>query len=242
MGVTTTSRGDVQGLRAVAVLAVVVAHAGVPFLPGGFVGRGRLLRRLGLPDLRPALPRLAAGHGVPLARFWARRARRILPAATVVLLTTLLAGLVVLPLLDGRSLVDDALWAGLFVVNVHFARQDDYFFSRDIDASPLQHYWSLAVEEQFYVVWPLLLLGCVAVVRAARTMRGSAGGLRAGSSAAAGRDRGHAGGADRRLVRLVGRCRPPATRPRRTSPPSPAPGSSASAPSPRWSPRGRPGT
>lgn len=180
MGGTTTSRGDVQGLRAVAVLAVVVAHAGVPFLPGGFVGvdvffvvSGYLISGLLYRDL-------AAGHGVPLARFWARRARRILPAATVVLLTTLLAGLVVLPLLDGRSLVDDALWAGLFVVNVHFARRDDYFFSRDIDASPLQHYWSLAVEEQFYVVWPLLLLGCVAVVRAARTMRGSAGGLRPG--------------------------------------------------------------
>ncbi|WP_160005597.1 acyltransferase family protein [Nocardioides sp. AX2bis] len=167
-------------MRAVAVLAVVVAHAGVPFLPGGFVGvdvffvvSGYLISGLLYRDL-------AAGRGVSLTRFWARRARRILPAATVVLLTTLLAGLAVLPLLDGRSLVEDALWAGLFVVNLHFARQDDYFFSRDVDASPLQHYWSLAVEEQFYVVWPLLLLGCLALVRAARSMRGSAGGLRPG--------------------------------------------------------------
>ena len=180
MGVSTASRGDVQGLRAVAVLVVVVAHAGVPFLPGGFVGVDVFFVVSGYLISGLLYREIGTGRRLSLTHFWARRARRILPAATVVLLTTLVAGLVVLPLLDGRSLVEDSLWAGLFVVNVHFARQDDYFFSRDVEASPLQHYWSLAVEEQFYVVWPLLLLACLALVRAARSRRGSAGGLRPG--------------------------------------------------------------
>ena len=159
----TQVRGDVQGLRAVAVLTVVAAHAGVPFLPGGFVGvdvffviSGFLISRL--------LFREVAGSGrVSLTTFWTRRARRILPAATLVTLVTVAVSLLWTSLIDARQVVVDAVWSTLFAANVHFAEQDTSYFSTG--TSPLQHYWSLAVEEQFYVVWPVLLLACMEVSR-----------------------------------------------------------------------------
>ena len=92
---------------------------------------------------------------VSIGAFWARRARRILPAATVVTVVTVLASLLVMSLLDARQVVVDALWASVFAANVHFAQQGVYYFAQDTGPSPMQHYWSLAVEEQFYVVWPL---------------------------------------------------------------------------------------
>ena len=158
-------RGDVQGLRAVAVLTVVAAHAGVPFLPGGFVGvdvffviSGFLISGLLYTELHE--------HGrVSLTAFWSRRARRILPAATLVLVVTVLMSLVWTTLIDAREIVDDALWSALFAANVHAAQQGVSYFATDIGPSPLQHYWSLAVEEQFYVVWPLLLLGLAVAAR-----------------------------------------------------------------------------
>ncbi len=179
-GGVQTGRGDVQGLRAVAVLTVIVAHAGLPYLPGGFVGVDVFFVISGYLISGLLYREVTAGRGISLTRFWARRARRILPAATVVTVVTVLAALVVLPLLDARSAVVDALWAGLFLANVNFAQQDVYYFAQGFGASPLQHYWSLAVEEQFYVVWPLLLLACLGVVRLVRGVRGSAGGLRPG--------------------------------------------------------------
>ncbi|MBF4161728.1 acyltransferase family protein [Nocardioides acrostichi] len=158
-------RGDVQGLRAVAVLTVIAAHFGVPGLSGGFVGvdiffviSGFLISGLLFGELR------TGGH-VSLTGFWSRRARRILPAATVVTVVTVIAGLVTLPLLTARELLGDAVWSSLFLANVHFAQQGVYYFATDTGPSALQHYWSLAVEEQFYVVWPLLLVACVAVAR-----------------------------------------------------------------------------
>jgi peptidoglycan/LPS O-acetylase OafA/YrhL len=167
-------RGDVQGLRAVAVLTVVAAHAGVPFLPGGFVGvdvffviSGFLISGLLYGELEE--------HGrVSITGFWSRRARRILPAATLVLVATVAMSLVWTTLIDARDILDDALWSALFAANVHFARDGvDYFAATaGTGPSPLQHYWSLAVEEQFYVVWPVLLLAVALVVRVLTRGRG----------------------------------------------------------------------
>ena len=164
-------RGDIQGLRAIAVLTVIAGHAGVPFLPGGFVGvdvffviSGYLISGL--------LFREVLGNGrFSLAAFWARRARRILPAATVVTVVTVVVSMAVLSLLDARQVVLDALWSAVFAANFHFAHQDIDYFSQGSAVSPMQHYWSLAVEEQFYVVWPLLLLVCLGLVRLARRGR-----------------------------------------------------------------------
>ena len=167
-------RGDIQGLRAVAVLIVVAAHAGLPFLPGGFVGvdvffviSGYLIAGLLYREV------LLTGQ-VSIGSFWARRARRILPAATLVTVVTVIASLAWMSLLDARQVVIDALWASAFAANIHFAQQGVFYFAQDTGPSPLQHYWSLAVEEQFYVVWPLLLVGCLAVARLVSPRRGRA--------------------------------------------------------------------
>lgn len=158
-------RGDIQGLRAVAVLIVIAAHAGVPFLPGGFVGvdvfyviSGYLIAALLYREV------LLTG-GISIGSFWARRARRILPAATLVTVVTVLLSLLWMSLVDARSVIVDALWASAFAANIHFAEQGVFYFAQDTGPSPLQHYWSLAVEEQFYVVFPLILLGCLGLAR-----------------------------------------------------------------------------
>ena len=160
-------RGDVQGLRAVAVLTVVAAHAGVPHLPGGFVGVDVFFVISGFLISGLLFAELERGGSLSLSGFWARRARRILPAATVVLVATVVMSLFWTTVIDARDVLDDAAWSAAFLANVHFAQQGVYYFAAETGPSPLQHYWSLAVEEQFYVVWPLLL---IAVTVAARVL------------------------------------------------------------------------
>ena len=153
-------RDDIQGMRAVAVLTVIAAHAGASFLPGGYVGvdvffviSGFLITQL--------LVREAARSGrLSLVGFYARRARRILPAAGVVLVLTLLASLIWLSVLEAIDLAKDALWSAVFAANVRFAQKGVDYFAAEEAPSPIQHYWSLAVEEQFYLVWPLLVAVC----------------------------------------------------------------------------------
>ncbi len=159
-------RGDIQGLRAVAVAVVICAHAGVTALPGGFVGvdvffviSGYLISGLLFREV------LVTG-GISIGQFWARRARRILPAATLVTVVTVLCSLAVMSFFNARQVVVDALWSSAFAANVHFAQQGVYYFATDAGPSPMQHYWSLAVEEQFYVVWPLALLAALTLTRA----------------------------------------------------------------------------
>lgn len=95
---------------------------------------------------------------VSLADFYARRARRILPAATVVTVVTVVVSYLALPLVRTQTVVVDALWATVFAANVRFATVGTDYFAQGEPPSPLQHYWSLAVEEQFYLLWPLLVL------------------------------------------------------------------------------------
>ena len=154
-------RADVEGLRAVAVLLVVLYHAGVPGVTGGYVGvdvffvlSGFLITGLLVRELRTT-------GTVSLRRFWARRVRRLLPVATLVLVVTTLASLVLLPPLDRGTVVGDARASALYVANGWFALTDADYTSPS-GRSPLLHLWSLSLEEQFYAVWPVLLLGVAA--------------------------------------------------------------------------------
>jgi peptidoglycan/LPS O-acetylase OafA/YrhL len=149
-------RRDIQGLRAVAVGLVVAAHAGVPGVPGGFIGvdvffviSGFLITGLLLSEGRRT-------DRVSLRHFYARRARRILPASTLVLVATLAFVSLTASLARTQQSRTDALWSALFLSNVRFARTGADYFSTELP-SAFQHYWSLAVEEQFYLVWPIVI-------------------------------------------------------------------------------------
>jgi peptidoglycan/LPS O-acetylase OafA/YrhL len=150
-------RADLQGLRAVAVLAVIAYHFELIVAPGGFVGvdvffvlSGFFITRLLLRDLDV--------HGrIRFGEFWARRIKRLLPNGLLAIFAVLVAGLVLLPSYRLLGLGDDAFWSAVFLANFHFAEQSVDYFRLDDPPSPLLHYWSLAVEEQFYVLLPLTL-------------------------------------------------------------------------------------
>ncbi len=154
-------RPDVEGLRALAVVAVLLFHAKVAGFDGGFVGVDVFFVLSGFLITRLLLRELATTGSISLKAFWARRARRLLPASCLVLVVTVIAAHWMLPPLDQRALAVDAAASATFVVNFVFAHQlSDYFGAQlaESSPSPLLHFWSLAVEEQFYLVWPALLV------------------------------------------------------------------------------------
>jgi peptidoglycan/LPS O-acetylase OafA/YrhL len=158
-------RADVEGLRAVAVLLVVLNHIKAPGFGSGFFGvdvffviSGYLITSLLAAEYAKASVNGGSGS-ISIRGFYARRARRILPAALTVLVAVVIAGGTLLNQLRVAQIRHDAAWAALFGSNVNFMRQaTDYFSQGLLDSSPFQHYWSLGVEEQFYLAWPLLLL------------------------------------------------------------------------------------
>jgi peptidoglycan/LPS O-acetylase OafA/YrhL len=129
-----------------------------PRLPGGYIGvdvfyvvSGFLITGLIVRELR------ATGR-VDLVTFYARRARRLLPAALVVIALTVIASAIVLPPLRVPDVAADGAAAALYVSNIRFAAQATDYLQAELDPSPLLHFWSLGVEEQFYLFWPALLL------------------------------------------------------------------------------------
>ncbi|NEN79990.1 acyltransferase [Nocardioides zeae] len=157
-------RGDVQGLRAIAVGLVVLYHAGLPWLSGGYVGVDVFFVISGFLITNHLLSELTRTGRVQFAAFYARRARRILPASVVVLLLTLVASVLWLPRLQWRATFEQALATALYVPNLLFAKTGTDYLA-DSTPSVYQHYWSLGIEEQFYLIWPVLLVGSYIVVR-----------------------------------------------------------------------------
>jgi peptidoglycan/LPS O-acetylase OafA/YrhL len=154
---TGTHRDDIQGLRAVAVVLVVLCHAGVGLVQGGYVGVDVFFVLSGFLITGLLLSRATEKGYVSLSDFYARRARRILPAATLTLVATVLASYHLLNFVRARQVVVDSIWASLFGANIHFGRQGTDYFAQWQPPSPVQQYWTLAVEEQFYLVWPALV-------------------------------------------------------------------------------------
>jgi peptidoglycan/LPS O-acetylase OafA/YrhL len=151
-------RPDIEGLRAVAVVLVVLSHAGLSRLAGGYVGVDVFFVISGFLITTLLVKELGRSGSISLRRFYARRATRLLPASTVVLLVTLIASWVWLPATRFRSITLDALSSTFYGINWRLAAEGTDYLNATAAPSPLQHLWSLAVEEQFYFVWPLLLL------------------------------------------------------------------------------------
>ncbi|MEU8511641.1 acyltransferase family protein [Kitasatospora sp. NPDC048722] len=151
-------RPDVEGLRGVAVLSVLAYHAAVPGLTGGYVGVDVFFVISGFL-ITGLLAGSSSARPIGLVDFLARRARRILPAAAVVLVATAVAGGVLLDPLRGTDLARDLISAAGQYANWRFVGQQTDYLAAGRDPSPLQHFWSLGVENQFYLLWGVLLLG-----------------------------------------------------------------------------------
>ena len=158
-------RLDIQGLRAIAVLLVVLYHAHVPGITGGYVGVDVFFVISGFLITAHILREVAETGRVALGAFYARRVRRLLPAALVVVLTTLVVARLWGPALQVRSTAWDALWTSGCALNVRLASEGVDYQQVSGPVSPFQHFWSLAVEEQFYLVWPLVILLTVLLAR-----------------------------------------------------------------------------
>ncbi|MBO0841758.1 MAG: acyltransferase, partial [Nocardioides sp.] len=150
-------RTDIQGLRAVAVGLVIAAHLGLPHLAGGFVGVDVFFVLSGFLITTLLLREADRTGRVSISQFYVRRARRILPAATLVIMAVLAFAALRLPTTQVTDSANDGAWAAFFLANVHFAQAGVDYFNQS-GTSLFQHYWSLSVEEQFYLVWPVLAL------------------------------------------------------------------------------------
>lgn len=150
-------RADIEGLRAVAVLAVLLFHAGVPGLAGGYVGVDVFFVVSGFLITSLLVNEKETSGTISLSSFYARRIRRLLPVSAAVAISTLVASWIWLEPLRLRSVANDVLAVATFSSNFVFASRGADYLQSTLPPSPLQHYWSLAVEEQFYVVWPVLI-------------------------------------------------------------------------------------
>jgi len=156
-------RPGLDGLRAIAVAAVFLYHARIDWLPGGFLGVDLFFVLSGYLITSLLLVEWEARNRIDLRRFWLRRARRLLPALVVVVL----ASLVLASIFARQDLAhtrSDVVSSLLYFQNWHLIAANQSYFVKMGNPSLLQHVWSLAIEEQFYVIWPLLLVPCLVLI------------------------------------------------------------------------------
>ncbi len=155
-------RPDIEGLRGIAVLLVVLYHAGMLSqsslqIPGGFIGVDLFFVISGFLITGLLIRERERTGKVSFSRFYARRVRRILPAAAVVLLVSIPIAYKLVALSGRSAVMEDGASAAVSIANIRFAMTTDYFNPTNNSFSPFLHFWSLGVEEQFYFVWPALL-------------------------------------------------------------------------------------
>jgi peptidoglycan/LPS O-acetylase OafA/YrhL len=173
----TGFRPDIEGLRAIAVVAVVLFHADVPGVGGGFVGVDVFFVISGFLITGLLWREVSITGTVQLRRFYGARARRLLPASAAVGVVIMVGSAVLASPLQSRGVFGDGIASALYVSNYRFILQGVDYLGVSRVPSPFQHYWSLGVEEQFYLVWPALIIGTAWLIRHAqrrgRAHRGS---------------------------------------------------------------------
>jgi peptidoglycan/LPS O-acetylase OafA/YrhL len=163
-------KAEIQGLRAIAVGSVLLFHIWPNRIPGGYVGVDVFFVISGYLITGLLLREVEASGRISILKFYERRVRRLLPAATLVLIAVAIA----LPLLPSARWEDTAyeiVSSALYVENWRLAAQAVDYLGAENVASPVQHYWSLSIEEQFYIVWPLLMIAGLAFGAASRFRR-----------------------------------------------------------------------
>ncbi|WP_016932006.1 acyltransferase family protein [Rhodococcus sp. R1101] len=175
-------RPDLEGMRAVAVLAVFADHL-LGWPTGGFVGVDIFFVLSGFFITGLLLRERTESGTISFPNFYIRRVRRIIPAALLVLTVTVLAAYITFPATRAKETLVDALWAAAFAANWRFEQVGTDYFQEGLPPSPIQHYWSLSVEEQFYFVWPVVLLGLFWITR--RSHRRKRSSIRQGALGAA---------------------------------------------------------
>jgi peptidoglycan/LPS O-acetylase OafA/YrhL len=163
-------RPEIQALRAVAVMTVVVFHIWPDTLPGGFIGVDVFFAISGFLITLHLLREVEATGRVSIPGFWARRARRILPAALVVLLFCAVTTITLVPQLHWDQFFREIRASTAYVENWQLSADAVDYQAQDNAPSSVQHFWSLSAEEQFYIAWPILILLAIAAV--ARRRRG----------------------------------------------------------------------
>jgi peptidoglycan/LPS O-acetylase OafA/YrhL len=159
------ARTDVEALRAVAILLVVAFHCHIEELPGGFIGVDVFYVLSGYLITGLLVNEAERTSGISLLQFYARRVRRLLPASSLVAVVTLIVGALVFAPQE-LNLTARAAWANaLYVSNLFFAQNSSDYFAARATFNPLLHTWSLAVEEQFYLLWPCLLVMALVIWR-----------------------------------------------------------------------------
>jgi peptidoglycan/LPS O-acetylase OafA/YrhL len=151
-------RPDIEGLRAIAIVLVVAAHAGIPGFSGGFVGVDIFFVLSGFLITGLLTRELESTGTIAFSMFYARRFRRLLPALLLMLTVASLAGTLLLAPNEQRSQAMSAASAAFWMSNFFFGLADIGYFSPGAETNIFLHTWSLGVEEQFYLVWPLLML------------------------------------------------------------------------------------
>lgn len=169
-------RKDIEGLRAVAMFLVLPYHAGLMLFPGGFVGVDVFFVISGFVITGQLLKEVDRDGHVSLGRFYARRAKRLLPAAGLVLVATAAMIYFLVPKIRWGNTGGDIVTSAIYFVNYHLANRSVDYLAEDVPPSPVQHYWSLSVEEQFYFVWPVLVLLVVWITARMQVRRRAEGG------------------------------------------------------------------
>ena len=163
----TSFRADIEGLRALAIAIVVLAHADVGVGLGGYVGVDVFFVISGFLITQLLVRELDRSGRVAVGRFYARRVKRLMPQVLTVIGAVVVASSLLLSPVRAQAVAADVEAAGAYAMNWHLSAEAVDYFASGASDQPLDHLWSLAVEEQFYVVWPCLLLGLAWVSRRA---------------------------------------------------------------------------